>query len=75
MAKQGRRHLQPEVEGCVPLLLVRERADDRPGVTMAFRYLGPVRAAADAGERPITVEWGLRFAMPREVVEAGRVAS
>jgi superfamily II DNA or RNA helicase/HKD family nuclease len=74
-SRQGRRHLDPAAEGCTPLLFVRERADDRPGVTMAFRYLGPVRPAADEGERPITIEWELEHAMPLELLRIGRIAS
>jgi len=74
-SKQGRRHLTPAAEGCTPLLFVRERADDRPGVTMAFRYLGPVRPAADEGERPITIEWELEHAMPADLLRVGRIAS
>ncbi len=73
-SKQGRRHLAPEDEGCTPLLFVRERADDRPGVTMAFRYLGPVRPISAEGERPITIEWELDYAMPRELASSGRIA-
>ena len=57
-----------------PLLFVRERADERAGMTMAFRYLGPVDPDGADGERPITIEWRLRYAMPREVLVAGRVA-
>lgn len=74
-SREGRRHLHAEAEGCTSLLLVRERSDDRAGVTMAFRYLGPVDADGDSGERPITVEWRLRYAMPAELVQAGRIAS
>lgn len=74
-SKQGRRHVTPEAEGCVPLLFVRERADDRPGVTMAFRYLGPVRPESDEGERPITIEWELEHAMPVDLLRVGRIAS
>jgi hypothetical protein len=54
---------------------VRERADDRPGVTLAFRYLGPVAPETSAGERPITVEWRLAYPMPLELLQAGRVAA
>ena len=71
----GRRHLAPAQHGVTPLLFVRERADDRPGVTMGFRYLGPVEPDGDAGERPITIEWRLKYAMPHAVLEGGRVAS
>jgi superfamily II DNA or RNA helicase/HKD family nuclease len=71
---EGRRHLDPVRSGVTPLLFVRERADDRPGVTMAFQYLGPVDPDRDEGERPITIEWQLRYAMPREVLAAGRIA-
>jgi superfamily II DNA or RNA helicase/HKD family nuclease len=74
-SKHGRRHLTPAAEGCTPLLFVRERADARPGVTMAFRYLGPVRPGADEGERPITVEWELEYAMPLDLLRVGRIAS
>lgn len=41
---------------------------------MAFQYLGPVDPDRDEGERPITIEWQLRYAMPREVLAAGRIA-
>lgn len=74
-SREGRRHLDPVAEGCQPLLFVRERSDDRPGVTMAFCYLGPVLPDGDAGERPITVEWRLRFGMPLGLLVAGRVAA
>ena len=51
-----------------------EQSDERAGVTMAFRYLGPVDPDGAEGERPITIEWRLRYAMPREVLATGRVA-
>ena len=73
-SKQGRRHLTPEAEGCRPLLFVRERADARPGVTMAFRYLGPVRPVRADGERPIPIEWELLDALPAELARVGRIA-
>ena len=61
----GLRAIKGYREGCVlsrglyAAPVVRERADDRPGVTMAFRYLGPVRPDFDESERPITIEWEL----------------
>ncbi len=73
-SNEGRRHLKPAEHGVTPLLFVRERTDDRPGVTMGFRYLGPVEPDGDSEERPITIEWRLRYAMPHEVLEVGRVA-
>jgi hypothetical protein len=33
-----------------------------------------VEADGDKDERPITIEWRLRYAMPHEVLMAGRVA-
>ena len=57
---EGRRHLDPARYSVTPLLFVRERADERAGVTMAFRYLGPVDPDGADGERPITIEWRLR---------------
>jgi superfamily II DNA or RNA helicase/HKD family nuclease len=74
-SKQGRRHIDHEREKCQPLLFVRERADARPGVTMAFRYLGPVRPVRVEGERPITIEWELLDSMPPELLRVGRIAS
>jgi hypothetical protein len=71
---QGRRHLDPQGEDCIPLLFVRERSDDRPGVTMAFQFLGPVEPDGDSGERPITIEWKLRYPMPSEILRHGRIA-
>ncbi|MBM4279200.1 MAG: DUF3427 domain-containing protein [Deltaproteobacteria bacterium] len=73
--REGRRHLHPQAEGCTPLLFVRERDRDRPGVTMAFRYLGPVAPDGDSGERPITIEWSLRYPMPCSLLDGGRIAS
>lgn len=76
-SREGRRHLQPDVEGCMSLLLVREAADDpsRAGVTMPFCFLGPVTPCGDEGERPITVTWRLRYPMPRALLSSGRVAA
>lgn len=71
-SKEGRRHRLAEELGVTPLLLVREREKDG-GRTEAFRYLGPVKAASWSGERPMTVEWDMQFAMPVAVVAAGRV--
>jgi hypothetical protein len=73
-SNEGKRHLEPARYNVTPLLFVRERADARPGVTMAFRYLGPVEPDGAEGERPITIEWRLRYPMPREVLVTGRVA-
>jgi hypothetical protein len=70
----GRRLLDPIGVGCTALLLVRERDDERPGVTMAFRYLGPVHPDGDHGERPISIEWALRHSMPNALAQAGRIA-
>jgi len=74
-SREGKRHLNPAAEGCVPLLFVREREDDRPGITAAFQYLGPVLPDGNDGERPISIEWKLRFSMPSELVTRGRVAA
>jgi superfamily II DNA or RNA helicase/HKD family nuclease len=74
-SREGQRHLAPKVQNCTPLLFVRERADDRPGITMAFRYLGPVQPHGSEGERPITIEWDLEYAMPMELLRKGRVAA
>lgn len=71
----ARRLLDPRGEGCTPLLFVRERSDDRPGVTMAFQYLGPVTPDGDAGERPISIEWRLDHSMPAELARRGRIAA
>ncbi len=71
-SKEGRRHRLAEELGVTPLLLVRER-EKNAGRTEAFQYLGPVRAASWSGERPMTVEWEMRYAMPAEVVACGRV--
>jgi hypothetical protein len=54
---------------------VREREDERPGVTAPFVFLGPVTPDGDHGERPITIEWRLRFPMPLALVQRGRVAA
>ena len=70
----GRRLLDPIGAGCTALLLVRERDDERPGITMAFRYLGPVHPDGDHGERPISIEWALRHPMPNALAQAGRIA-
>ncbi len=72
--EDGRRLLDPAGEGCTALLFVRERADERSQVTMAFRYLGPVDPDGDDGERPITIEWALRHPMPGSLAREGRVA-
>ena len=71
---QGRRHLDPKGELCTQLLFVRERSDDRPGVTMSFKYLGPVEPSNPEGQRPITIDWRLRHPMPLELLRLGRIA-
>jgi superfamily II DNA or RNA helicase/HKD family nuclease len=73
-SRQGGRHLGRDPE-CTPLLFVRERNDDRPGVTMAFQYLGPVTADAFSGERPITIEWKLAHPLPLALLRRGRIAA
>ena len=73
-SNEGRRHLNPEAWGCTPLLLVRDRDDERPGVTMAFQYLGAVGQPKAEGERPITIEWKLLHPMPDDVLARNRLA-
>jgi hypothetical protein len=74
-SREGRRHLDPTAEECTPLLFVRMRDDDRPGVTAAFQYLGPVTPDGAEGERPISIEWKMTYAMPAALVQRGRVAA
>jgi superfamily II DNA or RNA helicase/HKD family nuclease len=75
-SRKGRRHLNPEAEGCTPLLFVRLSEDEeRSGVTAPFQYLGPVQPDGDEGERPISIEWKLRFGMPALLLQSGRVAA
>ncbi len=74
-SREGRRHLDPAGERCMALLFVREREDERPGVSAPFVYLGPVTPDGDDGERPITIEWRLLFPMPAALVQRGRVAA
>jgi superfamily II DNA or RNA helicase len=62
-SKEGRRHRLAEELGVTPLLLVRER-EKAGSRTEAFQYLGPVKAGSWSGERPMTVEWEVGFAMP-----------
>ena len=71
---QGRRHLDPAGQRCAQLLFVRERNDARPGVTMSFKYLGPVEPSNPIGQRPITIAWRLRHPMPPELLRDGRIA-
>ena len=73
-SREGKRYVAPDREGVTPLLLVRERNKDA-GQTVAFRYLGPVKPVRCEGERPISVEWQLAYAMPAEVLAEGRVAA
>lgn len=74
-SREGRRHLDPAKENCTPLLLVRRRDEDRPGVTAAFQYLGPVTPDGSEGECPISIEWKLSYPMPLSLVVGGRVAA
>jgi hypothetical protein len=74
-SRDGRRHLDPATEGCTPLLFVRLRDDERPGVTAAFQYLGPVTPDGAEGERPISIEWRLKHPMPAALLRQGRVAA
>ncbi len=74
-SRMGRRLLNPAAAGCTLLLFVRESADDARGATMPFQYLGPVMPTAVSGERPITIEWALRFAMPQQLLRLGRIAT
>ncbi len=43
-------------------------------MTMPFAYLGPVAPGQFSGERPITIEWDLSYAMPPDLLRAGRIA-
>ena len=42
---------------------------------MPYRYLGAVEPDGAHGERPITIEWKLRHAMPQALLEMGRIAN
>jgi hypothetical protein len=72
---EGQRLIAPAKLGCTPLLFVRDRSDERPGVTMAFQYLGPVAPQSVEGERPMTIVWDLLHPMPVETARHGRIAA
>ncbi len=63
--REGRRHLDPAGEGCTPLLFVRVRDHDRPGVTAGFQYLGPAVSDGAEGELPTR--------LVRSVVDIGAI--
>lgn len=73
--REGRRHLDPVGEKCTSLLLVRETDKDARLVTNGFVYLGPVSPDSVEGERPLTIEWRLRYAMPAAMLQHGRIAA
>ncbi len=55
------------------LLVVRPRSKTRGGKAYPFTYCGAVDFVSWAGERPITVKWRLREAVPERLWEALRV--
>ena len=73
--KKGRRHLEHESLGVTPLLFVRERRKDDRGETAPYDFLGPVRIASWAGERPVNIEWELLRPMPARVLRTAAVVA
>ncbi|WP_176455981.1 DUF3427 domain-containing protein [Gordonia sp. IITR100] len=70
----GRRFVEQRTNGCDILLFVRDRPDGDFGAA-PFIYLGPVDYVAHHGERPISITWRLRRAMPVDVFESGSVVA
>lgn len=70
----GQRYVQQRTNGCDILLFVRDRPDGDFGAA-PFVYLGPVDYIAHQGERPISITWRLRRAMPIDVFESGSVVA
>ena len=55
------------------LLFVRPRSKTREGKAAPFTYCGPVDFVSWDGDRPITVKWRLREAVPERLWEELRV--
>lgn len=73
--KKGRRHLEHEAQGVLPLLFVREARKDERGETAPYVFLGPLRLATWSGERPMSIEWDLLRPMPARVLRAAAIVA
>jgi len=70
----GRRYVEHEARGHAVLLFVRQRKEERPGVTEPYTLLGSVRYASHAGARPMAIQWQLARSMPSWFFQEVKVA-
>lgn len=71
----GRRYAGHATAGTSVLLFVRESKDDDFGMTRPFVFLGPVDYVSHEGERPMSILWRLRTAMPAGLLKEAQVAA
>ncbi len=72
-SKHGQSIRDHRTLGIDVLLFVRPRSKTREGKAAPFTYCGPVDFVSWDGDRPITVKWRLREAVPERLWEELRV--
>jgi len=71
----GQRYIHHAERGSQVLLFVRQRHKDSRGETAPYTFLGPATYVTHEGERPMSITWRLRHAMPAELFEEMKVAA
>jgi len=73
-SKTGQRYINHERDGTRVLLFVRESNTGDGLGTSPYLFLGPMTYLRHQGERPIAIDWRLRFDMPPDFFQAAKAA-
>ncbi len=70
----GQRRIHHREQGVQPLLFIRERRTTG-GRTSPYLFAGPVEYVSHVGERPMAIQWRLRYSLPADVFRVAKVAT
>ncbi|MCY4672608.1 MAG: DUF3427 domain-containing protein [Bacteroidetes bacterium] len=74
-SKVGCRHTDHEALGVTPLLFVRVAKKTDSGMTMPFKFLGPVSYQSHNGEQPMSIIWKMKYPIPADIARTARLAA
>jgi hypothetical protein len=70
-SKSGRAYIEQETNQRTFLLFVRENKTDENGITMGFRFCGPLRYIRHEGSQPMSITWKMKYAPPPDILSTG----
>ena len=74
-SKVGQQHINHQTLGITPLLFLRAAKKTSLGLTMPFKFLGPVSYESHEGEKPMNIIWEMKYPIPANIIRTARLAA